>query len=216
MKYFRIPENKIDVIYLGLDVDALTKNINKSGYRKIESREFIIGHIGRLTYQKAQITLLKALKLILKKYPDVMLVIIGDGEDKEQLKSYIDAEDISRNVTFKGYIKDVFNEMMNFDVHVLTSRFEGMGYVNLEAMELGVPVITSNVGGASNFLTDGYDALITEVDNENSTAHAIERLKSDPEFRKNIAANARRTVKDYSIERMVRETSQFYLKNLVN
>mgnify|MGYP001004386371 FL=1 len=104
--------------------------------------------------------------------------------------------------------------MQTYQVHVLTSRYEGTGYVNLEAMALGVPVITSNVGGAANFFTSGKDSIITEVENPGSTAEAIGKIISDEKQRELLIKNAFNTVKNYSVQRMAGETSVYY-KNML-
>ena len=211
--YFNIPEEKIDVIYLGLDIDKLKKKLTAPA-EKSNNKEFLFGHIGRLTFQKAQIILLKAFRIISAKYPNARLVIVGDGEDKSELVNYMKENNLEDKIYFKGYISDIYNEMSTFDVHVLTSRFEGMGYVNLEAMALGVPVITSDVGGATNFLKDRYNALITRVEDPQSTADAMEAIISDTDLRNTLIENGRKTVLDFSVERMAQETANFYLKNI--
>lgn len=213
IKYFYIPEDMIEVIYLGLDTKELKNKMSNERVTKVENK-FLLGHIGRLTYQKAQIILLKAFKIVNDRYPNTKLIIVGEGEDKNDLLNFVKQNGLENKVEFKGYIADIYNEMIKFDAHVLTSRFEGMGYVNLEAMELGIPVITTDVGGASNFLTNEYNALITPVEDPQSTADAIEKLITNNKLRSDIIKNAAQTVKEYSIERMVRETSDFYIRNL--
>lgn len=213
IKYFHIPDDMIEVIYLGLDTKELLTKVSNEPVKKDENK-FILGHIGRLTFQKGQIFLLKAFKIISGKYPNARLEIIGEGEDKESLLKFVQENDLEDKVLFRGYISDIYNEMRKFDAHILTSRFEGMGYVNLEAMALGVPVITSNVGGATNFLKDRHNALITEVEDHLSTANAIEDVISNTALRNTLIENGLKTVQDYSVERMARETVNFYLKNI--
>ncbi|MCC6865878.1 MAG: glycosyltransferase [Ignavibacteria bacterium] len=216
IKYFKISPKKISVIYLGIDFDDISKRSN--GTFKYKERDvnknFIIGHIGRLTFQKAQEYLLQAFKLINDKYPDTRLVIVGKGENEEIHKKYAEENKLTDKIIFKGYINEIYREMQTFDVHVLTSRFEGTGYVNLEAMALGVPFISTNVGGATNFFTNEYDSLITNVEDPASTAKALEKLILDETFRRKIITNAFKTVRKYSVETMVNETALYYKKSL--
>lgn len=213
MKHFHIPENMIEIIYLGLDIKELKNKVSEEPLN-YKSKDFVFGHIGRLTYQKAQIILFKAFKILSEKYSNIKLEIIGDGEDKVSLQKFINENDLGSKIIFRGYIDDIYNEMKKFDAHVLTSRFEGMGYVNLEAMALNVPVITSDVGGATNFLKNGFNALITPVDDPQETADAMEKLLTNDKLRTDIIKNAAETVKKYSIEKMVKDTSDFYIRNL--
>lgn len=217
IKYFNIKPGKVSILYLGIDFDDMQKR--SSGLFSLKPRsnsgEFIIGHIGRLTFQKAQEYLLEAFKNINDKYPFTRLVIVGSGENEEMLKQYIAKNDLTEKVIFKGYIKDIYREMQTYHVHVLTSRYEGTGYVNLEAMALGVPFITSNVGGATNFFTSGHDSIITIVEDPVSTADAIEMLLIDEDYRQKLINNAFDTVKKYSVQSMAESTARYY-KNKLN
>lgn len=216
IKYFNISPKKVSVLYLGIDFHTLKERSNSlfKYNARDKNSEFTIGHIGRLTFQKAQEYLLQAFKIINDKYPFTKLVIVGSGENESKHKNFIAENSLADKVIFKGYIKDIYREMQTYDVHVLTSRYEGTGYVNLEAMALGVPFITSNVGGATNFFTSGYDSLITNVEDPASTANAIEQLINDEELRKNLINNAFITVKKYSVDAMAESTSKYYKNKL--
>ncbi len=212
IKYFKIRRKKVSVLYLGIDFYDMEKRSDGLFIYKPYNpgTEFIIGHIGRLTYQKAQEYLLEAFKIIAGKYEKARLVIVGSGENESILKKYIEENSLGDKISFKGYIKDIYREMQSYHAHVLTSRYEGTGYVNLEAMALGVPVITSNVGGATNFFTSGVDSIITEVENPVSTAQAIGKLISDEKHRELLIQNAFNTVKKYSVQKMADDTSAYY------
>ncbi len=216
IKYFNISRKKVSVLFLGIDFEDMeNRSEGLFSYKPYDpSNEFIIGHIGRLTYQKAQEYLLEAFKIIAGKFEKARLVIVGSGENESTLKKYIEENSLNDKIVFKGYIKDIYREMQTYQVHVLTSRYEGTGYVNLEAMALGVPVITSNVGGAANFFTSGKDSIITEVENPGSTAEAIGKIISDEKQRELLIKNAFNTVKNYSVQRMAGETSVYY-KNML-
>ncbi len=214
--YFNIDPKKVSVIYLGIDFDDIKKNNEHVfEYRKRDpGKVFTIGHIGRHTYQKAQEHLLEAFLKISEKYPNSKLVMIGIGENSEIHKKYITDNNLQNKVVMKGYIKEIYAEISSFDIHVLTSRYEGTPYVNFEAMALGVPVITSNVGGATNFFTNDYDSLITNVEDTVSTAAAIEKLIIDESFRKSLINNAFNTVQLYSVKKMAEDTADYYKSKL--
>ena len=216
IKYFKISRKKVSVLFLGIDFkDMENRSEGLFSYKPyIPGTDFIIGHIGRLTYQKAQEYLLEAFKIIAGKYEKARLVIVGSGENENILKKYIEENSLNDKIIFKGYIKDIYREMQTYHVHVLTSRYEGTGYVNLEAMALGVPVVTSNVGGATNFFTSGMDSIITEVENPASTAEAIGKLISDEKQRVILIKNAFNTVKKYSVQKMAEDTSAYYKNKL--
>jgi glycosyltransferase involved in cell wall biosynthesis len=215
MKYFKIHERKINVIYNGLNFEEIKKKIQRNNDRKNISghQNIVIGNIGRLTFQKAQEVLLEAFKKIVSKHKNTMLVIIGIGENEKKLKEYVKVNNLHDNVIFKGYISDIFEEMRKLSMLVLTSRFEGTPYVIFESMALGIPVITTDVGGINNILTDGHDSLITDCDSPESTAVAIEKLITDTKLRENIINNAMQTVQKFTVQRMAAETAAFYIEN---
>ena len=216
IKYFNINRKKVSVLFLGIDFkDMENRCEGLFSYKPYTpGTDFIIGHIGRLTYQKAQEYLLEAFKIIAGKYEKARLVIVGSGENESILKKYIEENSLNDKIIFKGYIKDIYREMQTYHVHVLTSRYEGTGYVNLEAMALGVPVITSEVGGATNFFTSGLDSIITEVESPVSTAEAIAELISNENYREELIKNAFSTVKKYSVQTMANSTSEYYKRML--
>lgn len=213
---FRINKRKIEVIYLGIDFDEIkNKGINIFETQKEkETGVFLIGHVGRMTYQKAQEYLISAFAIIEAKYHFARLVLVGSGENEDKLKKLVKEKGLEDKVEFRGYIRDIYKVMQTFNIHVLTSRYEGTGYVNLEAMALGVPFITPDVGGATNFFTSGVDCMISRLEDSASTALAIETLIADKELRDNIIRNAFETVAKYPVQRMAKETGEFYCRRL--
>src|SRR4030095_8038297 len=216
VKYFKIRKNKISVIYLGLDFEELKKHSSSifTAKKFFDKPKVTIGHIGRFTFQKAQEYLLEAFNILSKKYNNLQLVLVGNGENEDNLKEYVKSNGLTEKVIFKGYVNDIYTEMASFDMHVLTSRYEGTGYVNLEAMALGVPVIATRVGGANSFFSNEYDAVLTDVGNPASTALAIEKIITDETLREKLIKNAFETVKKYSIQKMAADTEKFYSDNV--
>ncbi len=218
IKYFRIRSKKISVLYLGVDIEEIANNCNTVfNYRAVNPESnFIIGHVGRFTFQKAQEYLLEAFKRISEKYQRAKLVIVGSGENKEDIIRFINENNLHDKVIIKEYINKIYSEISSFDVHILTSRYEGTPYVNFEAMALGIPVISSDTGGISNILTNGFDSLITRVGNTDDAFKAIESLILDESLRKKLILNAFETVKKYTVQNMAVQTAQYYILKLKN
>lgn len=111
--------------------------------RKSETTEnaFIVGNIGRLSYQKNQELLIDIFSEILKKKPNSVLWLIGDGEDRKKLENMVKEKDLEEKVKFWGNVKNVNELLFAIDVFVLTSRYEGLGIVLIEAQATGVPLV---------------------------------------------------------------------------
>lgn len=215
VKYFKIKKNKISVIYLGLDFDELKKRVPGIFTVPTQNKDkIVIGHIGRFTFQKAQEYLLEAFDMLASKYHNIELVLIGAGENENLLKDYVRKNNLESRIKFTGYVNDIYPAMSSFSMHVLTSRFEGTGYVNLEAMALGIPVVTSKVGGSNNFFTNEFDSMLTVPEDSGSTSAAIEKLVTNDHLRISIIQNAFNTVKKYPVSKMADDTAKFYSRHI--
>jgi len=210
VKYFRIREEKISVIYNGINIAEIKQNAGFDKFQKEISPDIIIGNIGRLTFQKAQEILLQAFNLLQAKIKNVKLILVGNGENENGLREYVKVNNLNDKVVFKGYIKDIYKELLNFDILAISSRYEGTPYVIFEAMALDIPVVTTDVGGISNILNDRYDAMICPYDSPGSLVKSLENIINDENLRKNIINSAGKTIKNYTIAKMASNVSDLY------
>ena len=214
IKYFRINEKKISVIYNGIDINEIRTNAAYDKFIKVKDSGIVIGNVGRLTFQKAQEILLRAFNQLQVKIENLSLVLVGDGENENELKEYVKVNNLKDKVIFKGYIKDVYKELLKFDILALSSRYEGTPYVIFEAMALNIPVVTTDVGGIGNVLTDGYDALICPYDSPDSLVKSLEKMIIDKQLRENIIESAAETIRKYTISKMTSKVAELYKTRL--
>lgn len=137
---FKIIPNAVDTTKFKFDIDLRNK-IRKE--LKIESK-FVIGHIGRFSYQKNHEFLINMFYEFQKHKPNAVLILIGDGELKEKIKEQVKSLAISDKVIFVGTTDKVEKYLNAMDVFVLPSRFEGLPVVGIEAQMTGIPCIFSN------------------------------------------------------------------------
>ena len=138
-------EKKLHILY---DPAILMKDYAKKKSKKIEvfnfdKKKFIVG-IGRLTKQKNFSLLISAFNEILKKHPNYLLLILGDGEQKQELLKLIKDLDIKNQVYLVGHQDNVYKYLINADCFILTSLWEDPGFVLLEAGLSNTTVISSN------------------------------------------------------------------------
>lgn len=100
--------------------------------------------IGRITDQKDQITILKSLKILMTKQINFRFFLIGQGDKLNELKKYVQDNNLSKNVKFGGYKKDAYKYIRSSDIFVLSSKFEGLPNVLIEAQTQNVPIISSD------------------------------------------------------------------------
>ena len=134
---------------------VISKYKIKKKAKKIKKNLNIL-NIGRLTDQKDHLTLLRALHLLKKDKIKFTASIIGSGDKYKNLKEYIDKKNLKKEVQLLGYKPDGYKFMTNADVFILSSKYEGLPNVLIEAQQSNTPIISSNCAtGPSEILLDG-------------------------------------------------------------
>ena len=160
--------------------------IKKSKIRcniKFSKKKLNIITVGRFTDQKDQITLLKAINLIKSKI-NFRLIIIGRGVEKKNLINFISENNLSKNVKIFNFMKNPFNLIRSSDLFVLTSRYEGLPNVLLEALILKKFIISSNcLSGPKEILLNGKGGALFKVGDYNELKKLIIFYKKNPKIR---------------------------------
>lgn len=176
----------------------------------IEEKELVICGVGRFTSQKGFDMALDAFALVVKKAPDTRLLLVGDGPDRDKLQQQSAALGIAEKVTFAGFRNDVPDILQSIDLFWLTSRSEGMPNVLLEAMAAGKTACAFDVAGVPEVITDGNDGIIVPFADVAALSTATLRLITDPEKKRLMEREARRTIEsEFGLGRMVEATETF-------
>lgn len=201
---YRMKSYKIPVILNGID---LTKCIEKTCYEV--KGQFKILHIGRFSEQKNHIGLIEAFSEFVKKYPESILTLIGDGEKKDEIQLLVEKKEITSKVKFLGMQSSVYSYLNESDVFVLPSNYEGVPMTLIEAMGTGIPIIATAVGGVPDMLENGKEALLvsTEISEISS---AFERLFESYEKRKQLGINAKKKAAVFSAKHMAERYLEVY------
>lgn len=176
LKKTRIPEEKIKVIPLAIDVNYFANRVynRQEALQKLNLPDFnepLIGIIGRIDRQKGQLFIIEAINELHKKNVKVQLLIFGsptinekEGEEYyAEMKSYVSTHNMDEYVHFREYTKNIklFYDLV--DIFAIASLSEAFGMVTLEAMASGVVVIGSNTGGTPEILDNGKFGLLYEL-----------------------------------------------------
>lgn len=165
--------------------------------------------LGRLMPQKNQILLIEAFAQIRSVIPEYELVIYGEGPQRKVLEERIRVLNLTECVTLPGATRTPFDTIANSALFVLSSDFEGMPNALIEAMCLGLPVISTKVSGATDLITDGWNGELTEVGNKQELAEAMLRLLQDETLCRKYAENAVQLNDQLSVKKIAAQWMQF-------
>lgn len=172
----------------------------------------VLEYVGRAAFEKNIDFLLEVTAEVRRKVPDVLLVVAGEGPAENHLRSKAAALGVTGNVLFVGYL-DRRSALLDCyraaDVFVFASRTETQGLVLLEAMALGVPVVSTAIMGTREIVGPAKGALVAEDDLTDFSGKVL-RLLADPVLRARLGAEGRAYVAEWSAARMAERLSEFY------
>jgi len=211
------PTDKVHVVEYGIEHHRLTDAQIKIARKDLRIElglnddVHIIGMAARLTEQKGITYALTAFAQISEEYPDVHLVIPGDGELKDALTAQAKQEGFSHRIHFLGWRDDVLQLMAGYDIFLQPSLWEGFGLVLLEAMSRRLPVVASRVSAIPEIIVHGETGLLTEAKNVTKIADALRFLLNDRTLRLHMGLNGEdRLEAHFSDLRMADETITVY------
>jgi colanic acid/amylovoran biosynthesis glycosyltransferase len=201
--------HKLEVCRLGVDTEAMRGVMRQTP----SDARFEILCVGRLTPSKAQYILVSAIQELRSRYRNIHLRIVGDGEDRETLGMHVARLGLEDHVAFEGPIGHdrIRDYYATSDLFVLASFAEGLPVVLMEAMAMGVPVVSTTVAGIPELIRHERDGLLVAPSDVEGLAAAIAKLIDDPDLRARLSASARRVVETrYNLQANVAQLEQVF------
>ena len=187
--------------------------VNMGGYAGIAldtKKELRIVSVGRLTPQKNQKMLIKAFSNVLKKYPEYRLEIYGEEYSyKKELEELIDTLGVRKNVFMPGSVTDLYERIKNAKLFVLSSNYEGMPNALIEAMCMGLPVVSTKVSGATDLIEHGKNGFLIDIDDQQAMENTIYQLLQDQELLIKVAENAVELNQQLEVSRIIAQWKSF-------
>lgn len=137
--------------------------------------------VGRLAYQKNYPMMFRAFAKVHHDFPDWQLVVYGNGPQKEEIRGVIERLGMEGHIILAGKSDHVVEEMNKSSLFVMSSDYEGMSNALMEAVCVGLPVISTDVSGARDLITEGVNGYIVPVGNERALTLALSSMLSSPE-----------------------------------
>jgi glycosyltransferase involved in cell wall biosynthesis len=208
---------RITVIYNAVDLSLL--NSKDLEIIPKNNNDLLIGSVGRLHPSKGYDTLLKSMPQVIKEFPSVRLIIIGDGIQRKYLEGLGSDLGISEQVIFLGRRTpaEVIRFLKNIDLFVLASNWEGFGLAVLEAMACARPVVATNVGGIGEIIDAGKTGFLVPPRDPQKLAENIIRLSRDNKLLETLGKTGRQKVeKLFSMHDMIFKLTALYQKSLTS
>jgi len=167
----------------------------------------VLTFVGRLAPPKDPFALLEAVK----KLPEGVLLLVGDGELRPLVERSIRELGLVDRVRLLGQRSDIPRILAASNIFVLSSRWEGLPYTIIEAMMAGLPVVATEVGGVPELVEDGVTGFLIPPRDPEALAEALQKLIADPELRRRMGqAGREKALKEFTLDRMLRETERVY------
>jgi glycosyltransferase involved in cell wall biosynthesis len=211
----RVAREKITVVPNGVDVRALPPFAVERQERRraagFDPDRRLIAQVGRLTAQKDHPTFLRAAAAVASEVPDVDFLVVGQGEERAALEALAAELGLGARLRFMGLRHDVPELLGAVDVLALTSTFEGLPNVLLEALSAGAVAVATDVGGCPEVIVPEETGILVPPGDPAAVAAAILRVLRDPALARRLALAGRRRVEtEFTIERLAERTMATY------
>jgi len=182
-RFHNLFKKKSSILYNVIDIHAL--------YSKLETDrqtyDYDVVYVGRLTHQKNPIRLMNVCRKIVTLCPNVKIAIVGTGDMEDQTKEACKELKLQDHVSFLGFCRNPLKIMQSAKVMIMTSLFEGTPMCALEAMALGVPIVSTPVDGLKDLISNGKNGFLCEK--EKDLALHVQQIITSRELHKRLSAN---------------------------
>jgi glycosyltransferase involved in cell wall biosynthesis len=213
----RIPASKISVIHNAIDAEAWSPSRATADIRKelgLEHTFPVIGYVGRIMPEKDLETWLRAAAVVAGRHPGAHFVLVGEGRDgttQRQLQSLAATLGIAQRVMFTGYRENLLPVYASFDLFMLSSRREGLPNSILEAMAMGLPVVTTDVAGAKELVIDGQTGFVLPQGDVHGLAQGVLALVENDSLGLRMGrAGRERIEREFSFTQRLQRIEELY------
>jgi glycosyltransferase involved in cell wall biosynthesis len=215
---------QVGIIHHGIDMDRFKPEGDKRHRVRTElgigEDELVVGIVGRLQESKGHLQFLEVAKRVLPDFPRTRFVIVGEatrGEDEEAnaILEKIEGAGLGDRMILTGYRDDVPDVLGAMDVFLFPTHSEAFGLVIVEAMAMGVPVVSADCDGVPDIVVEGETGLLADPRDVTALTDAIGSLLEDDELRKSFGQSGMRRARElFSEDRMCGEMEDLY-KDLI-
>ena len=203
---FGVNQSKVTVIYNPVDLEKISISaMEDASHPWFGDNIPVILSAGRLSKEKGFDYLIKAFAIV-RREMNVRLMLLGQGSEENFLRELSSKTGVDKDIAFLGFQQNPFMYMRRASVYVLSSLYEGFPVALVEAMACGVPIISTLYNPGFNELVENEkNGLLVPVADERALAVAMLRLLNNPEERRKYSAQAKESVRQFSIKQIVEQ-----------
>ncbi|MGI9606334.1 MAG: glycosyltransferase [Acidimicrobiales bacterium] len=202
------------VLHHGVDTQAVSAS--KAGRNEVRAEldlsdeVFAVGIVANFRPEKAHGVFLRAAVHALSSRPDLRFVVVGQGPGEEKFRKDVAAAGVDESVLVLGYRPDATAVMAAFDVFCLSSRHEGLPVAIMEALSLGLPIVSTRAGGVGEAVEHNVNGLLVDIDDAPALAEAWLALAGDPTRRSAMAQAAKESASKFDAASSTSEIESTY------
>ena len=190
------------------------KNSEINNFKKFDQKKLIFA-AGRLTKQKNFSYLIDEFSIFLKHNDQFILIILGDGEERNKLEKKIIKKKLQKNIYLTGYVENVFKYFKNGEAFILSSLWEEVGFVMVEAALTNLFIISSNCpNGPTEFLSDGKHGILFESNKKGELSNSLIKYANLKGVKKH-KFEIKKNTKQYTKYRHFQKLNDILKKNIV-
>ena len=177
-----LPASRVNVVYNGIPIDRFARTFTQGertdarAEMQVAPDDLVVIQVARLDYLKDHLTAVRTLKRVSDQLPDTRLVLVGEGPEEPAIRALIAELGLEEKVRLLGLRTDVPRLLAASDISLLTSISEGIPLTLIEAMAAGLPVVSTNVGGAAEIVLDQETGLLAPSGDDLALAEKILEL----------------------------------------
>jgi glycosyltransferase involved in cell wall biosynthesis len=210
MREFGIRESRLTVVHSGTDASRFNVDPIPRAQLGVADGAPLLGCVAALVGHKDHAILIDAAPFMLRRLPQLRLLLIGEGRLRPRIEAQIASLNLGQSVTLLGHRPDVPRILRALDAFVLSSKEEGFGGAALEAMACGLPVVSTDAGGMSETVVHEKTGLLVPVGDSQALADAVVRVFTEPLLVERLRANLPDQVDHFSIDRMIEGNLALY------
>lgn len=208
-----VEESKIEVINNTFEAPSVLEN-REDLRRDLDFSGKVLISVGRLVPWKGFKVLIEAVSELVKKDPEIKLLIIGDGPERSNLKLKIENLKLENSIFLLGQLPhdEVISFLVAADAFILNTGYEGFSHMLLEAMATNTPIITTNVGGNPELIENNKTGILVEYNNKEEIKKAIVSILNDKVMAEKLTKNSKEKISEFGKEKMLTELISYLNK----